>query len=131
MVHLIVISLVFTMLTCACHTDKPSPPRNFRVTEVFKDFVVVAWDTPESDGGSPITEYLVEKRDAKRETYTKVAAVDATTFNAKATKLIEGNQYYFRVFAENEVGMSDPAQLDDPVTAKLPFGRIQQYFLNL
>ena len=41
----------------------------------------------------------------------------------KATKLVEGNQYYFRAYAENAVGVSGPAEMEEPVTAKLPFGK--------
>lgn len=48
--------------------------------------------------------------------------MDAATRSLKATKLVEGNQYHFRVKAENDVGESDPAQTAEPVTAKLPFG---------
>lgn len=35
--------------------------------------------------------------------------------------LWEGCDYYFRVAAENEAGLSDYTTLDKPVTAKLPF----------
>ena len=47
---------------------------------------------------------------------------DANTLTIKATKLTENNQYHFRVVAENEVGVSDPCETDEPITAKLPFG---------
>ncbi len=83
---------------------------------------MIAWDEPESDGGSPITGYNVEKMDIKRETWVKVDSVDAKTRTLKATKLVEGNKYHFRVTAENDVGESDPGQTDEPITAKLPFG---------
>ena len=39
-----------------------------------------------------------------------------------ATRLVEGNKYYFRAFAENAIGMSGPAEMAEPITAKLPFG---------
>ena len=39
----------------------PSEPRNVRVIEVYKDFMIVAWELPETDGGSEITGYQVEK----------------------------------------------------------------------
>ncbi len=46
--------------------DKPSPPRNLRVTDVSKDYISLAWDVPEFDGGSPIKGYNIEKADTKR-----------------------------------------------------------------
>ena len=39
----------------------PSPPRNVRAAEVDKDFVVLEWDDPESDGGVEVVEFLIEK----------------------------------------------------------------------
>jgi titin len=103
-------------------TDKPSPPRDVRVKEVNKDYVVVTWDAPESDGGSPITGYLVEKKDAAKKTYIKADNTDANTLELKVTKLVEGKEYDIRVFAENEIGASEPAALPKPVKARLPFG---------
>ena len=41
----------------------------------------------------------------------------------RVAKLYEGNEYYFRVMAENKVGMSEPATMERPVTAKLPYGQ--------
>jgi hypothetical protein len=103
-------------------TDKPSPPRNLHAKEVYKDFIVVAWEVPESDGGSPITGYKVEKRDAKRTAFVKADSVNATTFLLKVPKLVEGNEYFFQVCAENEIGQSDWTVTSDPIKARLPFG---------
>lgn len=55
-------------------------------------------------------------------TLFQVGDTDAKTLTIKATKLTENNKYYFRVVAENEVGVSDPCTTDEPITAKLPFG---------
>ena len=105
-----------------CVLDKPSVPLNLRVTEVYKDFVVLAWDAPEHDGGAPIIGYTVEKRDMKRAAFAKVETVDSNTLTLKVPKLVEGNEYMFRVNAENEIGVSDWTSLTEPVKARLPFG---------
>ena len=97
-------------------------PRNLRVKEVYKDYIVIAWDAPENDGGSPITEYNVEKRDARKTNFLNATKTDGSTLEAKITKLVDGNEYYFQVFAENDIGRSLPATMDDAVKAKLPFG---------
>ena len=106
--------------------DRPSPPLNLRGTEYNKDYIVVSWDVPESDGGSAITGYKVEKKDAKRDNWVKVDDLDAKTLTVKATKLVEGNKYYFRVLAENEVGESKWTETDEPIVAKLPFGKCKR-----
>ena len=90
--------------------------------EFNKDFVVLQWNEPESDGGSPITSYLCEKKDMKRDAFVKNAEVDSKTLMLKADKLVEGNEYQFRICAENQIGVSDWVMLPQPVTARLPFG---------
>jgi hypothetical protein len=102
--------------------DKPSSPLKLRVKEVSKDYVVVAWDVPENDGGSPITGYTVEKKDVKKTSFMNAGRVDANSLEMKVNKLVEGNEYYFRVAAENAIGESDWATMDEPVKARLPFG---------
>ncbi len=47
-------------LSC-CLAAAPSVPRNIRIVEVYKDYVTIAWDRPESDGGEPIIAYEIEK----------------------------------------------------------------------
>ena len=101
----------------------PSPPPNLRPTEVNKDCITLTWDVPESDGGSPITGYVLEKRDMKRNSWVRVEQTKANVRTCKAPKLVEGNQYLFRVCAQNDVGDSDFTTLDEPITAKLPFGK--------
>lgn len=38
--------------------------------------------------------------------------------------LVEGNDYSFKVRAENEAGLSPPADIG-PITAKIPYGMLQ------
>lgn len=103
---------------------KPSPPQNLQVTGVNKSSVSLSWEAPQSDGGSRITNYIIEKADAKRRNFAGVGEVDSTTLTFKVTKLFEGSDYLFRVIAVNKIGHSDPASIDEPVTAKLPFGKL-------
>lgn len=102
---------------------KPLPPRNLRVVEVDSAYMVIEWETPEGDGGSPVTGFTVEKRDAKRDDFTHVATVDARTTKFRVTRLFEGTEYFFRVFAENEAGLSAPCSTQQPVKAKPPYGK--------
>ena len=58
--------------------DKPSKPTNLRVTDVWKDYISVTWEPPIKDGGSPLTGYSLEQRDALEIGYRFVANVDAS-----------------------------------------------------
>ena len=101
--------------------DKPSAPRNLRVTESSGDSVSLSWDKSSSEGGSPIVAYVVERRDASRNNWVSVAKTPAETTKATATKLWEGCDYFFRVAAENAVGQSDYIELSKAISAKPPF----------
>ena len=109
-----------------CLSDKPSPPQNLRVKEVYKDFVVLAWDAPEFDGGSPITGFHVEKKDASKTSFIKADQVNGSTYELKVIKLVEGKDYDFRVCAINDIGQSEPSRLPESIKARLPFGEFMQ-----
>jgi Fibronectin type III domain len=108
-----------------CLLDEPSAPRNLRIKDYWTDYITVLWDGPQSDGGSPLTGYIIEKRDVSRPTWVKAGTVDADCTEFKATNLFEGVEYTFRVYAVNIVGPSrEPAVLDRPCKAKMPFGEL-------
>jgi len=115
-----------------CGSDKPSAPENLRVTAVSRDSVSLAWDEPAHDGGAPVRRYVVEKADVKRGVFSEAGAVDAAdNRQVQVGKLLEGNDYMFRVAAENDIGLGKPAALAEPVTAKLPFGTIPAFLIFL
>ena len=91
------------------------------MTEINASSAHLKWDHSDQDGGSPITGYLVEKRDAERSNWVNIGTVTPDKSSMSVSNLWEGCEYYFRVSAENAVGASDPCELDKPVTAKLPF----------
>jgi len=69
-----------------------------------------------------ITQYVIEKRDASKTGWIQTATVDGRTTSYVVTKLYEGNDYFFRVNAENKIGSGPSAELTQSITAKLPYG---------
>ena len=106
-------------------TDIPSAPRNLHVKECSKDYVDIVWTPPNTDGGSEILQYIIEKRDVTRGigTWMVCGTVSANECFFRASKLFQGNAYQFRVSAENRVGTGPPAEMQEAVVAQLPFGR--------
>ena len=101
------------------------------MTDVHKDSVALKWEAPETDGGMPVKSYNVEKRDAMKTSWLNAGRVDGDTFTFKVSHLIEGNDYYFRVAAENKIGVGEPAELSKAVTAKLPYGTSMNICFNM
>ena len=57
--------------------DRPLPPRNIVISDIKADSCYLMWDAPEDNGGSEITNYIVEKRDAGK----KKSDFELITFN--------------------------------------------------
>jgi hypothetical protein len=74
----------------------------------------------QEDGGSPITNYIVEKQDVKTGKWEPVSKFARnTTFEVMG--LTEGNEYNFRVSAENEFGVSEPLETALSTAAQYPY----------
>ena len=94
--------------------DTPGPVKNLRVIEVTREYAVIKWEPPELDGGSPITNYFIGKREMTRKSYQAAGSTPYRT-NHKVTGLTEGDSYLFRVLAENEYGLGVPCETLQPV----------------
>lgn len=87
------------------------------VTEVSKTSVSLAWQRPPYDGGSKITGYSVERRDAPNGRWVKANFTNIIELMFTVSGLSQGETYEFRVFAKNAVGsVSNPSLIAGPVT---------------
>lgn len=93
-------------------SDQPDEPTGpVRFDEIDATSVTICWDPPQRDGGAPITNYIVEMRDAHRPGWIPVSeSVSRTTY--KFTNLTEGDEYVFRVAATNRFGTGSFLQSD-------------------
>lgn len=96
--------------------DPPDAPGKPEVTDFDKDFVDLKWTKP-NNNGSPITGYVVEKRDESGR-WVKAADIKGDEPKCRVNDLDEGETYEFRVRAVNEAGPSDPSQASNSVTCK-------------
>ncbi|KAK2088983.1 Myosin-binding protein C, fast-type [Saguinus oedipus] len=86
--------------------EKAGPPINVMVKEVWGTNALVEWQAPKDDGNSEIMGYLVQKADKKTMEWFNVYERNRST-SCTISDLIVGNEYYFRVYAENICGLSD------------------------
>lgn len=98
------------------------------VVNISRNSAELKWTVPERDGGSPITNYVVEKRDVRRKGWQTVdTTVKELIYTVKP--LNEGSLYVFRVAAENVVGLGPFCELNDSVLAKDTFSELKMNFI--
>jgi len=123
-------ALLFYTVRC---TEVPSAPRNVKVVECSKDFVNLSWQCPATDGGSPVIQYSIEKRDVTGAAdagtdgdcmWVECATVAPNKLSVRVRHLLQGNSYLFRVSAKNRVGAGPPTALQQPVVTQLPYGTL-------
>ena len=105
----------FSADACATTFDAPSAPLNLQVIALDGSSVDMSFDTPASDGGSPITGYKVERKLGAGSFVT----LDASTFIQfrNDTGLPIGTLITYRVSASNQFGLGDPATASDTTDA--------------
>lgn len=97
--------------------DAPEGPLEF--DDIQARSVRVSWRHPSDDGGADVLGYIVERREvSKAAWYTVDARVTESSLVVKGLK--ENVQYHFRVFAENQFGVSRSLKSDEAVTPKTP-----------
>ena len=85
----------------------------------------LSWTEPESDGGSPITGYVVEKQDRFSTHWTPVTKREVPDTSFTVSGLSEGMEYEFRVVAQNKAGPGKYSEATRPTVAKPPYSKCQ------
>lgn len=117
-VYKLILNYYFNLLKLI---DRPSPPKGpLNVDNITKESCQLSWNPSEDDGGSEITNYVVERREIFNNTWVPISSFVIGT-SITVLKLQEDHEYEFRVFAENALGRSDPLVTDSPIITKDPF----------
>ena len=97
-------------------SDRPDPPRFPAVETIGDDFINLSWKPPQWDGGSAITNYVIEKREPSMSSWIRCGTTRFCLH--QVTGLNPQRSYEFRVFAENIYGRSDPSDMTPLITTK-------------
>ena len=104
----------------------PSPPTAPLETRVVAANVhVFEWGIPESDGGAPLLGYHIAIRDMKKSMWIEVGRVPAGVQKFQIRDLQENHEYMIRIFAKNEIGLSEPLESEEPYKA-VSLGKLKE-----
>jgi len=97
------------------YVDKPGKPGTPEVKEATKTSATLTWKPPSDNGGSDITNYVVEYRADGAFKWKRATenVIPSTTYVVKG--LEENVNYEFRVAAENKAGVGPPSEGSLPV----------------
>ena len=96
-------------------------PGRPQVTDVTDSAITITWEPPVTDGGAPVLHYVVERREVRGPRWVRMQQATVRAPPYTLTNVLEGNQYEFRVSAENVIGVSEPSEMSQSVVA-LPSG---------
>lgn len=100
------------------YLDEPNAPSKPKIIDWDKDFVDLEWEPPINDGGSPITGYVIEKREKGTSRWMKAGEMKEPVTKGRAEDLEEGLEYEFRVRAVNKAGQGEPSPPSDSIIPK-------------
>ena len=105
--------------------DVPEAPKGIKVSDISRDSITLTWEPPYNDGGSPITDYIVEKCPTTADRWIRSGHTSECSFTI--INVFGKTKYQFRVIAENQFGLSPPSDPTEPITTKEDKSVIRNY----
>ena len=97
--------------------DPPSKPGKPIVKDWSENHADLRWLPSVDNGGSPITGYIIEKKD-RNSGWRKAVEIDGDICEGRVPDLVSGTQYEFRIIAVNKAGLSPPSDPSEVFTAR-------------
>ncbi|XP_034061604.1 immunoglobulin-like and fibronectin type III domain-containing protein 1 [Gymnodraco acuticeps] len=93
--------------------DRPTPPMGpVDIIESNATCIDIKWKNPKDDGGSPITDYILERQQIGRNSRKKLGKIGPEA-KYRDTDVDHGRKYCYHIRAETDQGTSDLMETDD------------------
>jgi hypothetical protein len=89
--------------------DEPNAPGKPDIIDYDNKSVTLKWEPPKSDGGRPITHYVIEMLNKYQPDWVELMPTETNACEFKVPGLKERMAYQFRVRAVNKAGKSAPS----------------------
>ena len=91
-----------------------------------KSSVLLKWTPPTMDGGAPVSGYIIEYRRRGSFQWKRANSIPCEEMNFSVTGLKEGEEYEFRVSAENKAGVGPASEMTKPVKVEAQLGKLHK-----
>ncbi|XP_037634083.1 immunoglobulin-like and fibronectin type III domain-containing protein 1 isoform X3 [Sebastes umbrosus] len=98
--------------------DRPGPPEGpVETVETTSSMIEIKWNPTKDDGGSAVTNYIIERQQEGHGLWTKLGDVSADKTSFRDRNVTHGKKYNYRIYAENPEGLSDALETADSIMA--------------
>ncbi|XP_068449669.1 immunoglobulin-like and fibronectin type III domain-containing protein 1 [Clinocottus analis] len=93
--------------------DKPTPPLGpVEIIEASSTCIEFKWRTPKDNGGSPITDYILERQQLGRNSWKKLGKIGPEP-KYRDSDVDHGRKYCYHIRAETDQAISEMMETDD------------------
>lgn len=103
--------------------DLPGPPKDLKVSDITRGSCRLSWKPPDNEGGERIKSYYIEKKTVEGKAWTKVNPTCGSQ-SFVVCDLIEGQEYLFRVRAQNSLGLGPHTETIQRTKARDPIRKL-------
>ncbi|KAM9760031.1 immunoglobulin-like and fibronectin type III domain-containing protein 1 isoform 2-T2 [Menidia menidia] len=98
--------------------DRPDPPEGpVEIVETTSSMIEIKWSPPKDNGGSAVTNYIIERQQAGQSLWMKLGDVSAEKTSFRDRNVTHGKKYSYRIYAENPEGVSDSLETTESIMA--------------
>ncbi|XP_052413995.1 immunoglobulin-like and fibronectin type III domain-containing protein 1 [Carassius gibelio] len=102
--------------------DKPGPPQGpLEVTESTSSVLELKWNPPKDEGGSEVTNYIIERQQVGQGAWKRVGDISANHLTFRDRNVSLGKRYIYRIYAENLEGVSEAMETEKIMAGSLMF----------
>ncbi len=87
--------------------------------------MTLTWRPPEVDGGSSISGYIIERKEARSDRWLRINKNYVTMTRYRSSGLVEGLEYEHRITAVNSRGAGKPSESSAITVAMDPIGECE------
>lgn len=96
--------------------------------DVTHEGMTLTWLAPEDNGGSSVSGYIIERKEARSDRWLRINKNYVTMTRYRSSGLIEGLEYEHRITAVNSRGSGKPSESSAVAVAMDPIGKCCKRF---